>query len=235
MTDFAQLEKKIGYSFTNKGLLETALTHRSYLNEQRKRRFISNERLEFLGDAVLEFIISEWLYQQFPAYPEGKLTAVRSNLVKTSSLARVAHQLNLGEHLKMSKGEKDSLGGKNPTILANALEAVIGAVYLDQGEATVRDFLKKNLTDTLNRLIAEGKLKDPKSLLQEKIQARAKGAPSYRVLQEEGPAHHKLFTVGVYLKNRLLATGNGKTKQEAEQNAAEKALNTYERLSRISG
>jgi len=217
------LADKLGLKFNDLNLLKEALTHRSYLNEV-KEKISSNERLEFLGDAVLSFIISSWLFKKFPEYPEGKLTNLRSNLVKTSSLAKIAQKLKIGDYLLLSKGEKESQGQKNPTLLANTMEAIIGAIFLDQGTETVKNFIKTHFNPLLEEIIKTGRLKDYKSLLQEKIQAQEKPAPIYKTIKEEGPEHDKIFTVNVIVENKILATGKGKSKQKAEQQAAKKAL-----------
>jgi ribonuclease-3 len=189
----------------------------------------SNERLEFLGDTILSFVISEWLFERFPDYPEGNLTNIRSNLVRTASLAAISRRLGIGNHLLLSKGERESGGVRNPTLLANALEAIIGAISLDQDLKTVKKFIRDKFLPTLDTLIRSGNFKDSKSLLQEKIQAETNSSPVYKTLAEEGPDHRKTFTVGVFLDEKLLATGVGKSKQQAEEGAAQIALNAYEK------
>lgn len=225
MNNFKDLEKNLGTKFKNKKLLIQALTHRSFLNETNQPDIESNERLEFLGDTILSFIISEWLFKQFPDYLEGDLTNIRSNLVRTASLTKIAQRLKIGNYLLLSKGEKESGGQKNPTLLANALEAVIGAIFLDQDLKTVKKFIRNNFSSALESLIRLGGLKDSKSLLQEKIQSETNFSPVYKTIKEEGPDHNKTFTVGVFLNNKLLATGKGKSKQQAEEEAAKIALN----------
>lgn len=229
MNNFKDLEKNLGTKFKNKKLLIQALTHRSFLNETNQPDIESNERLEFLGDTILSFIISEWLFKQFPDYLEGDLTNIRSNLVRTTSLAKIAQRLKIGNYLLLSKGEKESGGQKNPTLLANTLEAVIGAIFLDQDLKTVKKFIRNNFSSALESLIRLGGLKDSKSLLQEKIQSETNFSPVYKTIKEEGPAHKKTFTVGVFLNNKLLATGVGKSKQQAEEEAAKIALRIYEK------
>lgn len=224
MNNLKDLEEKLGLNFADKKLLLTALTHRSCLNEARGKKIQSNERLEFLGDAILSFTVSEWLYRQYPRYPEGDLTNLRSSLVKTQSLAKIANRLGLGDYLQMSRGERESGGNKNPGLLANTLEAVIGAIYLDQGLAKTQKIIYRLFSPLTVSLKNPESLKDPKSLLQEKIQAKIPFSPVYRVLKELGPDHQKLFTVGVYVNNKILATGLGNSKQEAEERAARQAL-----------
>lgn len=219
-----KLQKNLKLKFKNLGLLKEALTHRSYLNEVKGRRIQSNERLEFLGDAILEFIVSEWLFKKFPQFPEGKLTSLRSNLVKTSSLAKIAKKLKVGNYLLLSKGEKESNGQQNPTLLANTLEAIIGAILLDQGLQPTKAFIFKNFKPLLNQIIQTGILKDYKSLLQEKTQAETSQAPLYKIVKEEGPEHNKTFTVNVLVQGVAIAQGKGKSKQKAEEDAAKKAL-----------
>ena len=222
--DFTNLEKNLGLKFQNQGFLKQALTHRSYLNEFKNSNLESNERLEFLGDAVLGFVVSTWLFKKFPQYFEGKLTNFRSNLVKTVSLAKIAQELEVGNYLLLSKGEKEGRGQQNPTLLANAMEAIIGAIFLDQGIHSVKVFIKTHFQKLLEEIIQSGKLKDYKSLLQEKIQAQTSESPNYKTIKEEGPEHNKIFTVSVTFQNELLAIGVGKSKQKAEEEAAHLAL-----------
>lgn len=221
---FASLEKKLKIKFKNYQLLRITFTHRSYLNEAKKENLESNERLEFLGDAVLEFIVSRWLFQEYPQHPEGALTDIRSNLVKTETLAKIARELELGKYLLLSKGERDSGGENNPSLLANTVEALIGAIYLEKGIKTAKNFIVIHLQAHLEQLIKQGKFKDCKSLLQEKLQAKEKRAPLYKILKEEGPDHNKTFTVGVFDQKKLIGTGRGKSKQAAEELAAKEAL-----------
>lgn len=218
MTKINDIEK----SFTDKNLLEIALTHRSYVNEHPENK-ITNERLEFLGDAVLEFIVSEDLFNKFKDKEEGYLTALRANLVNTVNLASVAKELKLGEHLKLSKGEEETGGRTNPSLLADTLEAIIGAIFLDSGIQNAKEFIQQNIlikTDTFTLK----PLKDFKSRLQEIVQAKSLPAPKYSVVEEDGPDHNKTFTVSVLVDNKSQAKGTGKSKAEAEQKAAESAL-----------
>jgi len=225
-----KLQQRLGINFNNPQLLAQSLVHRSYLNEITGQELESNERLEFLGDAVLSFIVSHWLYQKFPNYKEGKLTNLRSNLVRTSTLAQIATQLKIGQNLLMSRGEKSAGGEKNQSLLANALEAIIGAIFLDQGVAKAESFIKTQLEPFLNEILSRGEFKDSKSLLQEKIQEKIKETPVYKTLKEEGPDHAKLFTVGVYIQGKLLAKEKGKSKQEGEEKTAKAAL---EKLTKV--
>lgn len=219
-----QLQQKLEIKFKNPQFLAQAMVHRSYLNEATGEELESNERLEFLGDSVLAFFVSDWLYEKFPHYHEGELTNLRSNLVRASTLAQIANQLEIGQNLLMSRGERSSGGEENPSLLANSLEAVIGAIFIDQGIEVTRDFIKSQLDPFLKQIVSKGELKDDKSLLQEKIQVEIKETPVYKTLKEEGPDHDKIFTVGAYSQGKLLAQAKGKSKQEAEEKAAKAAL-----------
>lgn len=210
-------------TFNNQDLIQTALTHRSYLNENRSVKE-HNERLEYLGDAVIELAVSEFLYEQYPNRPEGELTAIRSALVRTETLAAVAKELGFGEELRMSRGEIASGGRNNIALLANTFEAVIGALYLDQGFPNVVDFLKINLYPKVEEIINKNLFKDFKSTLQETVQAEGKGTPEYDVTGEVGPDHDKIFTVIVKVDGQEIAQGEGKSKQAAQQQAAAAAL-----------
>ncbi len=219
------IQIKLGVSFKNPEMLHKALIHRSYLNEA-KNELESNERLEFLGDAVLEFIVSSIIYAQFPEMDEGKLTALRSKLVNTVSLSEVATDLNLGEYLHLSKGEEEGGGRHNPSLLADTFEALIGALYLDLGIEASRKVVEKLIVPKAKTAINQ--LKDAKSLLQEKVQAKNNPAPVYKVISQVGPDHARIFTVGVFVNSSQLALGRGKSKQTAEQEAAENALATLQ-------
>lgn len=214
--------------FKNTELFEQAFTHRSYLNES-KTQISSNERLEFLGDSILSFLVSQYLYAKYPKYNEGILTNLRSLLVNTKSLGTVAKKLGFGQLLKLSKGEHAALGRENQSLLADSFEAFVGALFLDQGLQAVSTFLNETLLANINELVEKKTFKDPKSLLQEYVQGKKQGSPIYKVVSEEGPAHAKQFTVGVYIASNLQGEGTGRSKQEAEENAAKQAL---ERLSR---
>ncbi len=209
--------------FNNEELLRLAFIHRSYLNEA-KNVAESNERLEFLGDSILSFVVSDHLYITYPDFDEGILTNLRSLVVNTKSLAKMAKKLNFGEHLHLSRGEEDSGGRQNESILANTFEAVIGAIFLDQGTDAVKIFLHGVLISEIETYVQKRVFKDPKSLLQEHVQARKQNSPLYKVLHEEGPAHAKQFTIGVFVGENQLGEGKGKSKQEAEEQAAEQAL-----------
>lgn len=209
--------------FNNQQLLQLAFIHRSYLNESKETKE-SNERLEFLGDSILSFVVSDHLYNTYPEFDEGILTNLRSLVVNTKSLAKTAKKLNFGEHLMLSHGEEDSGGRKNDSILANTFEAVIGALFLDQGIEAARTFLHDVLIPEIAEYVQKKVFKDPKSLLQEYVQARKQNSPMYRVLHEEGPAHAKQFTIGVFIGENKVGEGQGKSKQEAEEHAAEQAL-----------
>lgn len=208
--------------FNDKKLLETALTHKSCLNEHPDIKE-SNERLEFLGDAILEFVITETLYKSFPDKQEGYLTSLRANLVNTQNLAGVAKKLNIGEYIHLSKGEEDGGGRKNPSLLADTVEAVIGALYLDQGLTKVENFIKEYLVTEIPDKVALP-LKDPKSRFQEYIQAKGLPAPKYKVFRESGPDHDRDFVVQVYVQGKVMGEGKGKSKGQAEQEAAKVAL-----------
>jgi ribonuclease-3 len=218
------LQENLGIKFNQPQLLAQAMVHRSYLNEPMGTSLESNERLEFLGDVVLSFVVSNWLYQKFPHFKEGQLTNLRSNLVRTTTLAKLADQLKIGQNLLMSRGEKSSGGEKNPSLLANSFEAVIGAIFFDQGLTKTEVFIKKQLKPFLEKIVAKGEFKDSKSLLQEKLQEEFKETPTYKTLKAEGPDHAKVFTVGVYSQGKLLAQAKGKSKQEAEEKSAKVAL-----------
>lgn len=209
--------------FKNKKLFEQAFTHRSFLNETTEK-VSSNERLEFLGDSIISFVISGYLFNRYPQFNEGILTNMRSLLVNTKSLAEVARELNLGEYLKLSKGEDDSKGRQNQSLLADSFEALVGALFLDSGIEPTKDFLIQVFSQRVQALEKERSFKDPKSLLQEFIQSRKQTSPAYKVLKELGPAHSRVFTMGVFIGNKLFAEGKGKSKQEAEESAATLAL-----------
>jgi ribonuclease-3 len=210
--------------FENEKLLEHAFIHRSYLNENPKWKLGSNERLEFLGDAVLEFITSEHLFKTYDEEPEGRLTAYRSSLVKTDTLARLAKELDFGSKLKMSKGEDESGGRESEYLLADTFEAFIGALYLDQGIPVCRTFLEETLFPKIEGIIKTKAYKDYKSLLQEIAQEKVNFTPIYKVLDEQGPDHNKIFKVGVIIRGKQEGVGKGSSKQRAEVEAARDAL-----------
>lgn len=210
--------------FRDDSLLQTALTHRSSLNENFSPSRVSNERLEFLGDAVLELATTKFLYHKLPKDDEGMLTALRSALVKTSTLAQVAKSLKLGEKIYMSKGEEATGGRTNPSILADTTEAVIGALYLDQNFQKVEEFLNKYLFPKFDNIKQQKLYRDSKSLLQETVQATGYPTPEYKVVTAVGPDHKKEFTVNVIVNAEIKGTGRGKSKQQAQQEAARDAL-----------
>jgi len=210
-------------TINNQALFEQAFTHRSYLNEA-KIKIESNERLEFLGDSILSLVVSDYLYIHYPQYDEGVLTNLRSQLVNTKSLGETARELEFGSHMLLSKGEIESKGRENQSLLADSYEAFLGALYIDQGIEPVKQFIIDTLIPKAEHFIKNDTLKDPKSLLQEHVQAKKHASPHYRVLQEEGPAHARIFTIGVFINNVLTGEGKGKSKQEAEEGAAEQAL-----------
>ncbi|MEK7068451.1 MAG: ribonuclease III [Patescibacteria group bacterium] len=222
--DFSTFERAIGISFNDPELLRQAFTHRSYLNEHRGEVEGHNERLEFLGDAVLELVITHYLYEDFPDKPEGELTAYRAALVNAVTCAEVANDIGMNEYLLLSRGEAKDTGRARGVLLANAFEALVGAVYLDQGYGAAERFIKERLARKLDGILQRRLWQDPKSALQEKAQEIEGVTPSYAVLKEEGPDHDKHFTVGVYLREALLAEGVGRSKQEAEAAAAKAAL-----------
>lgn len=220
------LEQELGIEFQDKSLLERAFIHRSYLNEHPKLGLEHNERLEFLGDAVLELVVTDHLYKNY-SNPEGDLTNWRSALVKTESLSAVAATLNLDRFLQLSKGESKGNARSRALIHANCVEAMIGAIYLDQGYEQAQSFVRDQIISKLEGILAEGSWVDPKSKFQELAQEREGHTPHYRVLEEVGPDHDKVFTVGVYVGDRLCGKGQGSSKQAAQQKAAAVALKAY--------
>ncbi|MBI4120191.1 MAG: ribonuclease III [Parcubacteria group bacterium] len=223
MDELKKLEDKLGVVFKDKNLLKQSLIHRSWLNENPGGGPDHNERLEFLGDAVLELVVTEYLYKNY-SNPEGDLTNWRAALVNYQNLGDIAAGLGLNDFLLLSRGESKDIGRARLVILANAMEAVIGAVYLDQGYGKSFEFVRDNILNRLDYILANKLYKDPKSLYQEESQEKFGVTPVYRVLREEGPDHDKVFTVGVYLGDKLTGQGEGPSKQEGEQKAAEDAL-----------
>ncbi len=226
MPDFKKFSDKIKVSFKDINLLKQACTHRSYLNENKAVKLEHNERLEFLGDAVLELAITSYLFHKFPDRKEGDLTAYRSALVNTNSLSRVAIVLGINDYMLLSRGEAKDTGRARSIILADAIEAIIGALYLDQGYEASVDFIEKHLLKVIDieEIIDKKLWLDAKSRFQEKAQEVTGFTPSYKTLKEMGPDHEKMFTLGVFLGDVQVALGTGLSKQEAEQKAAEKAL-----------
>lgn len=218
------LSVRLGVEFSDPKLLLTAITHRSYLNEHREADWEHNERLEFLGDAVLELVVTDYLFKKYPEKPEGELTSVRAALVNTNSLAEASRELDINDHLLMSKGESKDTGRARQYILANAFEAVIGAIYLDQGYAKAEEFIGAQLFAKTDRIVEKRLWQDPKSRFQELAQEHHSVTPTYDTLGQEGPDHDREFTIGVFLGKEKIAEGKGRSKQEAEQDAAEKAI-----------
>ena len=225
MQELEKLLQKLGIKFSDRNVLQKAFIHRSYLNEI-KGELESNERLEFLGDSILSFIISSYLYTKRPKDPEGMLTNLRSYIVKTKSLAEAAGNLKLGEYLKLSKGEDISGGRNNPQLLANTYEALIGAIYLDQGLEKTEDFIMETLIPFFTKEVESGPPKDAKSFLQELVQEEQKQSPQYKIVKTFGPDHAKQFVIGVFIKGDKVGQGQGTSKQEAEEKAASEALGT---------
>lgn len=224
MSDLAALQKNLGITFRQPPLLQLALVHRSYINENPDLAAESNERLEFLGDAVLGLIIAEKLYHDFPQSSEGEMTRLRAALVRQDTLARIARTIRLGEYLHLGKGERASGGQQKPANLARTLEAVIAAIFLDQGIAVTRDVTLKLFDKELQAVASHGAEVDYKSQLQEFIQARGQPKPIYQVVAATGPDHEKLFTIEVKIGDAVLGTGSGKSKKLAEAEAARIAL-----------
>jgi ribonuclease III len=223
MNSLQDFQTLIGVQFTDITLLERAFTHRSYLNEHPKLGLEHNERLEFLGDAVLELVVTDFLYRTYPN-PEGDLTNWRSALVKTESLASVAEKLEISTYFKLSRGEAKGNARSHALISANACEAIIGAIYLDQGYDMASMFITQQIISRLPRILETGTWMDPKSKFQELAQEQFGLTPNYKVLEETGPDHDKIFTIGVYVGDKLFGKGNGSSKQSAQQEAAGIAL-----------
>ncbi len=230
--DFAV--EKLGVTFNNIELLMTAFTHRSYLNEHKKTGKEHNERLEFLGDAVLELVVTEYLYTNHQE-PEGILTNWRSSLVRTESISAAAARYGFEALLRLSRGERHGTERARMQILANSYEAVTGAIYLDQGYEAAKRFIHESLLPTFNNILESGSWVDPKSQLQELSQNREGMTPIYRVMSEEGPDHEKTFTIGVYIGNELRGQGTGPSKQAGQQQAAEQALKHYNARENVPG
>ena len=224
MNNISHLEQQLSLQFNNSDLLVQALTHRSYLNENPGFRTGHNERLEFLGDAVLELAVTEELYRRFPEKPEGDLTSFRAALVNSRMLADIATQINLNDHILLSRGEAKDTGRARQYILANTVEALIGAIYLDQGYERADQFIRQHVILHLEEVLNKKLYKDPKSLFQEEAQERVGITPSYEVLQEWGPDHDKHFVVGVFLGKEVVAEGEGPSKQTAQEDAARNGL-----------
>jgi len=225
--EYQELSKQlINDVFNDVGLFITAFTHRSYLNEHKKTVFEHNERLEFLGDAVLELVVTEYLYANY-SEPEGILTNWRSSLVRTESIGAAASRLNFGDYLRLSRGEKRGSDRAKQQIMANCFEAVIGAIYIDKGYKVAEQFITDNILSTFESILESGAWLDAKSRLQEISQSKTGFTPLYKVLSEEGPDHEKIFEVGVYVNDKLFGKGKGHSKQLAQQHAAEAALKKF--------
>ena len=227
MIDFSKFEEKINISFKDKNLLKQAFIHRSYINENPKSGINHNERLEFLGDAVLELSITEALYKKYPRETEGELTSYRSALVNATIISEVAQDLGMNDFLLLSKGEAKDIGRARQYILANTFESFVGSLYLDQGYEKARGFLEKSLLPYLKEIIDKRLYLDPKSHLQQLVQDQKGITPIYRVLSEYGPDHAKSFSIGAFIDEKLLGEGSGSSKQAAEQAAASSALEHY--------
>lgn len=227
--------EKLGFEFQNLDYFITALTHRSYVNEHKKSVSEHNERLEFLGDAVLELVVTDYLYRNY-SEPEGVLTSWRSALVRTESIGAAGEALCYEPLIRMSRGEKNGSERARQQILANAFEAVVGAIYLERGYAAAAEFITKHILTKLEGILRDGSWRDPKSHLQEVSQRLDGQTPVYKVLKEDGPDHDKIFTLGVFVNNLLMGQGDGSSKQLAQQQAARAALETYaERQKQIDG
>jgi ribonuclease III len=228
MKDLHEFEEKLSLRFENQDFLLQALTHRSYLNENPSFRVGHNERLEFLGDAVLELAVTEELYRRFPEKPEGELTSLRAALVNANMLSEVSTNLGVNEYLLLSRGEAKDTGRARHYISANAFEALVGAVYLDQGYGAAKEFIGRTVLPCIDEVLSKKLYKDPKSLFQEEAQERVGITPTYDVLREWGPDHDKHFVVGVFLEKELVAEGEGPSKQNAQEEAARKGLRIKE-------
>lgn len=222
--NFTDFEKKTKINFKDKNLLKQAFIHRSYINENPNMSLCHNERLEFLGDAVLELIVTDFLYKKYPSYTEGELTSLRSALVNAVIISEIASEIGMNDYLLLSKGEAKDTGKARQYILANTYEAYMGAIYLDQGYKAAEKFVADTILPHTEKIVANKLWRDAKSLVQEKAQEFAGVTPSYKVVSESGPDHDKHFTVGILFGTDLIAEGKGKSKQEAEQKAAEAAL-----------
>lgn len=224
-----RIEKKLGIKFKKPKYLAIALTHRSFLNENRGDSLKNNERLEFLGDAVLELIISDELFRKYPKKPEGELTSIRSALVRTESLAEESRKLEVGEHLRMSKGEENSGGKDKDYLLANTYEALLGAIYLDQGIDSCREFVANTVLKKVDTIVKNELFIDPKTKVQELVQSKYKVTPTYKIKAEKGPDHDKSFTVSMLVGKKKFSEGSGTSKQRAEEDAAKKAIDILEK------
>ena len=223
-SNLARLEQVIDVTFKDKNHLLTAMTHRSYLNEHREAKQDHNERYEFLGDAVLELVVTDFLFAKYPEKPEGELTAIRAALVNTNTLSDASSKLGVNEFLLLSKGEAKDMGRARLYILANAFEAIVGAIYQDQGYESAQKFIAEQLFSRTELIVEKRLWQDAKSRFQELAQEQTNITPTYETLKQEGPDHDRIFTVGVFLGKDKIAEGQGRAKQEAEQAAAEAAI-----------
>lgn len=224
MHNFSKLEKKLKIKFKKKDLLTQAFIHRSYLNENPDFRLYHNERFEFLGDAVLELVVTEYLFEKYPKKPEGEMTNWRAALVNAKILSKIAKELGFNDYLLLSKGESKETGKARQYILANTFESFVGALFLDRGYKDCDKFIKEHLIKEIPRIIETQAFKDSKSVFQEKSQEKVGITPTYKVLKESGPDHDKIFVIGAYLKDELIAEGQGTSKQEGEEAAAKNSL-----------
>lgn len=230
-TNIVAVEKLINYNFKKKQTLITALTHRSYANELKRQGFLyNNERLEFLGDAILELVISDYLYRTYPELPEGIMTLVRATVVKTTSLAEVITELGAGNHLILGHGEEKTGGRTKEYLLANLFESLVGAIYIDGGLKKATEFIKVSLFEKTDRVVSTQAYTDPKTRLQEIAQQDYKITPTYTIITESGPAHERTYVAAVHIGEKQLADGSGSSKQKAEEAAAEKALELLDKL-----
>lgn len=223
-TQLGKLQQLLGVTFADTQYLLSAITHRSFLNENREATQAHNERLEFLGDAVLELVVTDYLFKAYPDKAEGELTAIRAALVNTNTLSETSTTLGINDYLLLSKGESKDVGRARQYILANAFEAIVGAIYLDQGYDTARDFIARRLFGRTEEIVDKRLWQDAKSRFQERAQEMTGVTPAYQTLKEQGPDHDRMFTVGVFLGDECVAQGEGRAKQEAEQKAAENGL-----------
>lgn len=224
MTDVKPYQDFLGYTFKNIKLLEQAFIHRSFINENPKLGMSHNERFEFLGDAVLELVATNFLFEKYPEKDEGDLTSYRAALVNAVIIGEVAASIGMNDYIMLSKGESRDTGKARNYILADTYEAVVGAMYLDGGYEPAKEFIHRTLLGRIDEVIRKGLFKDAKSMVQEKAQEHVGVTPSYRVIKEIGPDHDKRFTIGIFFGDNAIAEGNGKSKQEAEQTAAQNAL-----------
>ncbi len=226
----SMLEKQIQIKFKNKAYLKKAMTHKSYANENRHKKAKPNERLEFLGDAVLNLVISEYIFKRYLDYPEGELAKTRAVVVSAPTLARISKDINLGQYLLLGKGEEMTGGRERDSILADVFEALLGAIYLDQGLEVAREFIHLYLIDEILSVERGEYIQDYKTLLQEEIQKRSNTRPVYQVASEEGTDHNKKFSIEVEYEGEIIGKGTGKSKKEAQQRAAADALQEFERM-----